>query len=307
MNWLIAAFMLAAASTYQATSPAAPTVRDLSPSPGATVKAFFPRLSARIDTRGEPLLRKSLRVYVDGQDVTPSATISGDTIAYVPHEHMQAGWHDAFVEGNDAARHAFSEGWVFKTENPDIDLPVGDDDGFAFLPVGLQTGPFAHFFLVSPFDGFGFVQFCGFGFPMTRVVGTPVFFVTVPATFGTALLGCNPGVLFTPFQSGIGELNPIFFPIEIAGPGFFQNPNRRRRPLISGPTMMPVYRTVPTTPVYRTAPVMPVNRTAPSMPVYRTQPMPVTPVRAPVMGVPRAPAPRMPAPRVVPRCCTHTR
>lgn len=292
MNWLLAAAAFAAASTYQATSPLAPGVRDLSPAPGTTVKAFFPRFSATITTSGQPLQRRSLHIYVDGRDVTAWAAVTADSVQYVPRERLRAGWHDAFVEGTDVAGRAFSDGWVFKTQDPDIDLP-SDDDGFAFLPAAAQNAPFTHFFLVSPFDGFGLVQLCGLQFPMTRVTGTPVFFVTVPVTLGTVLLGCTPGVVFTPFQAGIGELNPIFFPIEAAGPRFFGgvgHQHGRRHPLTPGMTSMPAYRTAPALPVYRPVPAVPVYR-APPMPM----PMPVR--RSPVIRQPHVPV----------RCCTHAR
>ena len=293
--------VVSGASTYQATSPLAPEVRDLVPAPGTTIRAFFPRLSATIQTRGETLRVNSLRLYVDGKDVTAGMSRAGNTIAFVPHEHLQAGWHDVFVEGSDLADHSFSEAWVFRSTNLDVDLPLAGDDGFAFLPVGLQ-GPFTHFLLVSPFDGFGFVQFCNFEFPLARANGTPVFFVTVPVTLGTALLGCNPGLVFTPFQAGIGQLNPVFFPIEIAGPGFFDHP-ARRHPL-APTTAMPVYRSAmpvyrSAMPVYRTN-IMPVYRSTSTMPAYRTQTMPIyrAPVSAPAparAAAPHAASPTHPA------------
>ena len=298
MNMLIAALLLAAASTYQATSALAPTVRDLSPAPGTTVKAFFPRLSATIDTRGTALVRRQLHVYVDGHDVTAAAALSGNTVTYTPRQHMNAGWHDVFLEGSDAQKHTFSEAWVFRTQDPDIDLPI-EDGSFAFSPIGLQSGPFTHFFFVSPFDGLGLVQFCGLQFPMTQVVGAPVFFVTVPVTLGTVLLGCNPGVVFTPFQAQFGQTTPIFVPIVVAGPSIFNNGGeRRRRPLMPGMTA-PVNQTQS----------LPVNRTQP-LPIYRTQPLPSRVNREP-MPVNRAPMPvnRAPMPVIirVPHCCTHVR
>jgi len=166
--------------------------------------------------------------------------------------------------------------------------------------VGLH-GRFSHFFLISPFDGVGLLQLCGFEIPLHRATGTPVFFVTVPLTLGTALLNCNPGLAFTPFQAGIGVLNPIFFPIAIAGPGFFEHgPIHRRRPLTGFAPAMPTYRTTTmpiyrttTMPIYRTTTV-PIYRTTTTMPIYRTTTMPNFPMTmGPAMPV-RASAP-MPA------------
>jgi hypothetical protein len=273
--------------------------------PGTTVRAFFPRLSATIQTHGNALRANSVRLYLDGNDVSKDVSLSGDTLSFVPRERLQAGWHDVFVEGSDAANHSFSEAWIFQSTDPDIDLPLSGDDGFAFFPVGLH-GPFTHFFLVSPFDGFGLVQLCGLEVPLVRANGTPVFFVTVPVTLGTALLDCNPGLVFTPFQAGIGQLNPIFFPIEIAGPGIVNGAPRGRHPLTPAHTM-PVYR-APTIPVYRTS-TLPVYRTT-TMPVYRGSAMPVypapgaPPVRpaavpaAPHVSVPHVSVPHVSVPHV---------
>lgn len=240
------------ASTYEASSARAPAVRDLAPLPGTTVKAFFPRLAARFETHGAQLRTGSLRLYVDGRDVSATATLNGDTVAYVPREHLRAGWHDVFLEGADTANDTFGQAWVFRSQNPDIDVPM-EDEQFAFVPVGMH-GRFSHFFLISPFDGFGVLQFCNFTIPLHRAGAAPVFFVTVPFTLGTALLGCNPRLAFTPFQAGIGVLNPIFFQIEIAGPGIFQGgggDHHRRHPLIGGTPATPVYRTT-TVPIFRT-------------------------------------------------------
>jgi hypothetical protein len=315
MKWTILAFVLAAAplapayaaqstvsvehgaSTYVANSPLAPTVRNLSPSPGDTVKAFFPHFAATIDTHGRaPVRRQSVRLYVDGQDVTTSASIDGNTVSYLPRAHLKAGWHDVFLQGADTANHAFSTAWVFKTLSPDVDDPISGDGGFAFVPVGFG-GPFQHFFLISPFDGFGQVQFCnGFQFPLLRAGLGPVFFGTVPIGFGTPFLGCNPGLVFTPFQAGLGQLNSLFFPIEIAGPGIFQHgfPGRRR-PLIFGPAAgiaappgvltapggiaaPGVIRTVPTMSVFRsTGAIVPVT----GVPVTGIQGLPIN--RAPIL------------------------
>ena len=273
---------LAGASTYRATSPLAPVVRDLAPMPGTSVRAFFPRLSATIQTRGNALRATSLRLYLDGNDVSKSISLSGNALSFVPRERLQAGWHDVFLEGSDTANHSFSQAWIFASTDPDVDLPIGDDAGFAFVPVGLN-GPFTHFFLISPFEGFGLVQLCGLEVPLLRANGTPVFFVTVPVTLGSALLDCNPGLVFTPFQAGIGQLNPIFFPIEIAGPGIANGAPPGRHPLTPAHTM-PVYR-APAIPVSGTS-AIPVYRSS-AIPVYQSTTMPV--YRSSVMPVYRAP------------------
>ena len=65
-----AASAVQGASTYQASSSRAPSVRDLLPAPGSMLKAFFPRFSATLQTHGAPLRRQSIHLYVDGRDVS---------------------------------------------------------------------------------------------------------------------------------------------------------------------------------------------------------------------------------------------
>lgn len=218
------------ASTYDASSPQAPAVRDLNPAPGTTLRTFFPQFSASIDTHGAPLRRESLRLYVDGNDVTESAAIGPSGVSYMPHEHLSAGWHDAFVEGSDTANRTFSDGWVFQTQNPDVQEPV-NDGSFAFASAGAgphAQGRFMHFFIVAPFQGIGLLQLCGFEFPFLRAGLTPVLFVTVPFGFNNALFACNAGVLFTPIA--FAPISPVFFPFGIAGPNFFNSNGNRHRP-----------------------------------------------------------------------------
>jgi hypothetical protein len=230
------------ASAYQSSSYLAPTVSALEPAPGARLRTFFPTLSASIDAHGRaPVRRSSLHLFVDGIDVTPMASITGRSVRYMPRRHLTQGWHDAFLEGADVQNHTFSDAWVFETMNPDVDTPFDGSSSSALLPIGFGLGgPFAHFFIVSPFNGFAVLQACGFAVPFTQAAGTPVFFATVPVTFGTAFIGCNPGIVFTPFGTGLGA--PIFFPLQIAGPSIFQQGHPVSR-LVQSSSMLPVYRT----------------------------------------------------------------
>lgn len=267
---------------YQSSSPLAPTVSALEPSPGARLRTFFPRLSATIYTHGRAQLKlHSVHLYVDGADVTQLASITRDQVTYLPRQHVTQGWHDAFLQGVDTANHSFSDAWVFQTQDPDVDMPFDGNDGSALLPIGVGFGgPFSHFFIVSPFNGFAQLQLCGLQVPFIQAGATPVFFATVPVAFGSNFfLGCTPGVVFTPF--GFGTVSPIFFPLEIAGPSIFQNGHPVSRMVQS--SMMPVYG--------RTA--LPVHRVT-SMPGYSALPayrltrpiLPAMPGSMPTMALP---------------------
>jgi hypothetical protein len=284
------------ASTYQAGSSAAPVVRDLSPAPGATLRSFFPTVAAVIASPERTALnRPSVHLFFDGKDVTPATSVNGNSLSYTPRQHVSAGWHDVFLEGKDVANRTFSEAWIFRTDDPDIDLPAGDEASFGFLPIGIvpgTNGPFMHFFFVSPFSGIALLQLCGFAAPLTQVPGTPVFFVTTPLTLGTVLLGCTPAIAFTPF--GLGNVTPIFFPIEIAGPGIFQTPTQPRgmAPVPGAPRVVPPGLGVPR------IGVPPIGVPRVGVPRVGVPPIGVPPVGVPRAGVPRSGVPRVGVPRI---------
>lgn len=278
------------ASTYTATSALAPTVTAQNPAPGARLRTFFPQFSATILTHASaPLRRSSLHFFVDGADVTQSATFSANIVSYLPRRHILPGWHDVFVEGADTAGRRFSDAWVFESLAPDVD-DAEPATQFGFIPVGSPDfGGFMHFVLIAPSDGFAQLQLCGLPeFRFIHVRLSPVFFVTIPVdTFGgfSPFLDCNAGAFFTPFD----DFNPVFIPVQlnIAGPGV--TPNIPVQPSSAAPRY--------TQPVYRRTeyPVTSVPRA--STPVYRAPAVPK--VSVPRINIPRVTEPviRAPAPR----------
>jgi hypothetical protein len=305
---MIAALALAAtvqvvngASTYTASSVHAPAVTNLSPVPGSHLRTFYPQFSARIDTRGRaPLSRASVRLFVDGMDVTPAAAITQNTVTYLPRTRVSSGWHDVFLEGSDTAGQKFSDAWVFQLEAPDFNAePV--NAGFGFFPVGNpEFGGFMHFVLIAPGDGFAALQLCGIPqIAFVHVRLSPVFFLTVPVSIDdgfSPFFGCNVGALFSPFN-GFNQFNTVFIPLPlaIAGPGV--QPNIPIPQSGHARQLQPVYRSaelpVTTAPVPQgyTAPrsIMPIYRMVPGMPpgARVTAPMPVAGTRA-VLPVMRA-------------------
>lgn len=281
-----------AASTYTATSNLAPTVTAQNPEPGARLRTFFPQFSATIRTHtSAPLRRGSVHLFVDGADVTQSATVSANVFSYLPRTRVSPGWHDVFVEGADTAGRRFSDAWVFESLAPDLD-DVEPSGQFGFIPVGSpDIGGFMHFVLIAPSDGFAQLQLCGLPeFSFIHVRLSPVFFVTIPVnTFGgfSPFIDCDAGAFFTPFD----DFNPVFIPVQlnIAGPGVSPNiPNQSS----SGAARY-------TQPVYRRAeyPVRAVPRS--STPVYRAPQVPAASI--PRVNIPRTTEPIMRAPAPQPR------
>jgi hypothetical protein len=222
------------ASSYYASSAEAPSVTNQNPAPGTRLRTFYPQFSATIQAHGAGLRQKTLHLFVDGGDVTPYSSFSGDTLSYVPRDRIAPGWHDVFLEGADSTGRTFSDSWVFESLAPDTDV---DEDyaatGFGVVPSGFPTlfpGDFMHYFFIAPDDGFAFLRFCGLTqFNFVHIRFSPVFFVTVPVGFGafSPFLNCSsPSVLFSPF----GQFTNVFVPVPfaIAGPNITMP--RQQRP-----------------------------------------------------------------------------
>lgn len=284
---VIAALACATVSAPVASAaPNAPRISAKQPAPGERLQTYFPNISASID----PTPRAdSLHIFLDGHDVSSSASVGAGKLQYVPSERMEPGWHDVFVEGTGPDNQPFSDSWAFQTVAPDYAQRV-EGSNFQFFQSGGTTfypGRFMHFFFIAPDNGFAVLQLCGLGeFPFTRVPSSPAFFVTVPVPelAYNPFANCEVQAIFTP----IGGFSPFFVPL----PGIIGIFSPHRHAVMAGQfprTTLPVFRR----PENGFAPrvTMPVYRTAP-MPVYRTVPMPV----ARPIAVPRPVVP-------VRRCC----
>jgi hypothetical protein len=254
------------------------TIFQKQPSPGAHLTTYFPILSASVEHANA----RSLHLFLDGRDVTASASIQRDGVRYVPRARVAAGWHDVFLQGTGANHRHFSDSWVFETQSPDGAMETTSTmDGFEFFPSGGSTffpGSFMHFFLIAPSDGFAVLQLCGFGqFPFQHQPFSPVFFVTVPVpalTFNP-FLNCQVAALFTPINGFGNVLVPL--PVEI---GFFSN---HRHTVVTTPPAVTYGTTAPraTMPIQSApelpgavSPTIPISTGRTTMPTYRVIPMP---------------------------------
>jgi hypothetical protein len=268
----------AVASSGIASAGSSAMVFQKQPSPGAHLTTYFPILSASVEHANA----NSLHLFLDGRDVTASASLQRDGVRYVPRARVTPGWHDVFLQGTGANHRRFSDSWVFETQSPDGAMDTSSTmDGFEFFPSGGSTffpGSFMHFFLIAPGDGFAVLQLCGFGqFPFQHQPFSPVFFVTVPVpalTFNP-FLNCQVAALFTPLNGFGNVLVPL--PGEI---GFFTN---HRHTVVSTPPTVTYGTMAPrsTMPVHSApelpgavSPSIPISTGRTTMPTYRVMPMP---------------------------------
>ncbi len=101
------------------TQPPAPTVI-LQPSSGAVIDDAYPAVSARF-AGVAAIDPASLRVAVDGRDVSAEAAVVGDQVLWTPRRALSTGSHTVSVAARDASGMPLMQQWTFT-------------DTFAFAP-----------------------------------------------------------------------------------------------------------------------------------------------------------------------------
>jgi len=111
------------------------TLADALPVPGASVMAPMPTIEARF--AGGYADPNSVRVALDGADVTADATRSPRGFTYAPRSPLQPGSHMVRVAGIDASGARFVREWSFDTSgSAAVTVPLGDVRPRADEPVG---------------------------------------------------------------------------------------------------------------------------------------------------------------------------
>jgi hypothetical protein len=89
------------------------SLRALQPGANATLASSRPRIEARFDqAQADP---NSVRVSLDGLDVTNDASRTPDGIVYSPRSDLQFGQHTVRISGLDDAHRPFESTWQFTT------------------------------------------------------------------------------------------------------------------------------------------------------------------------------------------------
>jgi hypothetical protein len=89
----------------------------LEPAGDSTVERKRPEISATFSERIDP---NSIRVSIDGRDVTPECYISDRSFVYTPNFDLPAGPHGVNVAGKTPDREAFVEHWTFASTDSDL-------------------------------------------------------------------------------------------------------------------------------------------------------------------------------------------
>jgi hypothetical protein len=184
----------------------APSVDEKRPTPNSLVGSQYPQIYARFSGGGS-VDPTSVRLLVDGADVTDSATVSSAYVAYTPASPLDGGSHEVEISGQSADGAPFDERWSFRVDTGMTSNYVSSVVGysapafgyprFGFFPPGFSVfAPGPQFFVedepivivfFSPFfNGNGFFTVSGMPgeFEMTPWLGCPGFFwsaFTVPS------------------------------------------------------------------------------------------------------------------------------
>ncbi len=198
----------------------APTVEDMRPSTGTVVGSEYPSIYARFNGGLSAVDPSSVRVVVDGADVTGSSTISSAYVSYQPTSPMLTGLHSVTITGAADNGATFTSGWSFRIDaGTSSDYTVGTYGGGGGYGYGYGSG-----YGYGGLDHFGFPSF-GFGhfgfFPPGFSLFTPgpLFFVAggvVNVVFVSQ---------FFPFGNAFFTISgfPGTFPLTpwLGNPGFF--------------------------------------------------------------------------------------
>ncbi|MEA2554119.1 MAG: hypothetical protein QOJ65_2295 [Fimbriimonadaceae bacterium] len=93
----------------------APLVRAMTPDDQTTVLVSRPTISAVFDdTVGSGIDPSSVRLTLDGRDVTPDATVTANFISYTPAVGLDARRHDVKLTGLDMAGNRVTKTWSFR-------------------------------------------------------------------------------------------------------------------------------------------------------------------------------------------------
>ena len=172
---------LAVAPTVSGRPIDGPTVEERHPQANEQIYSGFPAVYATVQTHGGPAVdRSSVRIKVDGVDVTSRSEYVGEAITYTPTLPFLAGPHNVTVAGQDLGGLAFAQSWTFfsrynpaqeaNTVTPSIFVPGGS---YAYNDRVIITA-------LGPAGGYGYVTIPGLGtFTLVPQYSQPGYYLAI--------------------------------------------------------------------------------------------------------------------------------
>jgi hypothetical protein len=90
-----------------------PHIRDRAPDPDSLVTTARPTIYAVFDDRGSGINNRSIRVLLNGHDVTPEATVTRDFVSFTPARPLPYGPQIVQVIASDNAGNTVQDTWKF--------------------------------------------------------------------------------------------------------------------------------------------------------------------------------------------------
>lgn len=188
----------------------APNVEDQRPISGALVGSQYPSIYARFAGGSSAVTPSSVRIAVDGVDVTDSATISSAYVSYTPSTALRTGQHTVSITGTADDGTPFSSSWAFRVDAGSSSDYTANTYSAGYSGLGGWGGNW---------PGLGFGRF-GF-FPPGFSVFTPGQMFFVSGNIIEVILVSN----FFPFGNAVFTISgfPGTFPLTpwLGNPGFF--------------------------------------------------------------------------------------
>lgn len=122
-------------------SHAGPTVEDERPTPHSLIGAQYPQIYGRFNGGASPVDPRSVKIWVDGRDVTGSATVSSAYFAYTPNYALDSGTHHVSVSGTSDDGAPFDDAWSFQIDaQPQVGYGMSPwmAPGFGYYPPGFS-------------------------------------------------------------------------------------------------------------------------------------------------------------------------
>ncbi|MDP9111396.1 MAG: stalk domain-containing protein [Candidatus Eremiobacteraeota bacterium] len=270
----------------RASATAARRVIAVTPANNASVASAFPTITATID-RPSYVNFGTIRLAVDGADVTGLASYSATSISYIPRRGFTVGSHVVALTGITSDGNPLREVWSFITTLPALQstgAPAGAYGYFGGLHLsvaGSVFGPnqYVPVQLVAPPGGQAYAFVCNspYQFPMYAPPSSSYYSATLPPPSNNALGQCPITAMYV---SPAGQIMYAPYPVYVSFQPFTSTPVPARTPVpAASPTPLqirhlpgPVQTRAPGTPVPVMATPQPKAVLTPhpvSKPVYR--------------------------------------
>ncbi|MBV8117530.1 MAG: copper amine oxidase N-terminal domain-containing protein [Candidatus Eremiobacteraeota bacterium] len=273
--------------------PTAPAsgVAPMQPAANTRVGTAYPTVAAQLPIAPNAAIA-SLRLLLDGIDVTRDAHYAGTYVTYIPRTGLPTGEHHVVISGADTGGRPFSEDWSFETTTPaeadvatpglgyggygDVQLNVFGSQFIGGAPMSVQ--------LIAPPGGeaFAFVCTSSWRFPLYAAPTSQIYNGQIATARVTTPIDCPVTAMYVAANGAVTYAPyPVFVQLI---PASTPAPAPTATPVV--PTPMPSATRIPHPPVHRQTPAPTVTATPLPRPTPTPRVLHVTPHVHPTPATP---------------------